>query len=118
MEKDSSKPRLSGVELAEEGAGGGDAIVNTESEGVEGVEVRQFGPRTDVVLVIFMEVLSSAFSTKKCVFICNCIKKGEDRGYKNITLKTIMNTTADKTVNKITHHVPPTQMIYTKKQIG
>jgi hypothetical protein len=34
MEKDSSKPRLSGVELTEEGAGGGDAIVSTESEGV------------------------------------------------------------------------------------
>jgi hypothetical protein len=29
-----------------------------------------------------------------------------------------MNAIADKTVNKITHHVPPRQMIYTKKQIG
>ena len=45
-------------------------------------------------------------------------KKGEDRGYKNVTLKTKMNTIADKTVNKIAHHVPPRQMIYTKKQVG
>ncbi len=44
-----------GVELTEEGAGGGDAIVSSESGGVEGVEVRQFGPHTDVMLVIFME---------------------------------------------------------------
>jgi hypothetical protein len=29
-----------------------------------------------------------------------------------------MSTKADKTVNKITHHVPPRQMIYTKKQKG
>jgi hypothetical protein len=53
-----------------------------------------------------------------CVFIFNCIKKGEDRGYKNVTLETIMNTKADKDVKKITHHVSPRQMIYTKKQIG
>jgi hypothetical protein len=53
----------------------------------------------------------------RCVFICNCIKKGEVRGYKNVTLETIMNTKADKTVKKITHHVPSRQMIYTKKQI-
>jgi hypothetical protein len=52
------------------------------------------------------------------VFICNCIKKDEDRGYKNVTLETIMNTKVDKTVKKITHHVTPRQMIYTKKQIG
>ncbi len=52
------------------------------------------------------------------VFICNCIKKGEVRGYKNFTLETIMNTKSDKSVKKITHHVPPRQMIYTKKQIG
>ena len=45
-------------------------------------------------------------------------KKGEDRGYKNVTLKTIMNTIADKTVNKITHHVPSRSMIYTKKHVG
>jgi hypothetical protein len=44
-------------------------------------------------------------------------KKDEDRGYKNVTLKTIMSTIADKTVNKISHHVPTRQMIYTKKQI-
>ncbi len=31
-----------GVELSEEGAGGGDTIVSAESEGVERVEVRQF----------------------------------------------------------------------------
>ncbi len=55
---------------------------------------------------------------KLCVFICNCIKKGEGRGYKSVTLETIMNTKADKAVKKITHHVPPRQMIYTKKQIG
>ena len=53
-----------------------------------------------------------------CVFISNCIKKGEDRGYKSVTLETIMNTKADKAVKKITHHVPSRQMIYTKKQIG
>jgi hypothetical protein len=53
-----------------------------------------------------------------CVFICNCIKKGEDRGYKTVTLETIMNTKVDKVVKKITHHVPPRQLIYTKKQIG
>jgi hypothetical protein len=46
-----------GVELAE-GAGGGDTIVTTETEGVERVEVRLFGPRTDCVLVIFMEGLT------------------------------------------------------------
>jgi len=33
-------------------------------------------------------------------------KKDEDRGYKNVTLETIMNTKADKAVKKITHHVP------------
>jgi hypothetical protein len=55
---------------------------------------------------------------KKCVFICNCIKKGESRGYKNVTIETIMNTKADKAVKKNTHHVPARQMIYTKKQIG
>ena len=43
-----------GVELTEEGAGGGDVIVRIESEGVEGVEVRQFGPCTDIVLVVLM----------------------------------------------------------------
>ena len=53
-----------------------------------------------------------------CVFICNCIKRGEDRGYKSVTLETMMNAKADKPVKKITHHVPPRQMIYTKKQIG
>jgi hypothetical protein len=37
---------------------------------------------------------------------------------RNVTLRTIMNTIVDKTVNKITHHVTPGQMIYTKKQIG
>jgi hypothetical protein len=36
----------------------------------------------------------------------DCIKKGEDRGYKNVTLETIMNAKADKAVKKITHHVP------------
>ena len=45
-------------------------------------------------------------------------KQNEDRGYKNVTLETIMHTKADKAVKKITHHVPPRQMIYTKKQIG
>jgi hypothetical protein len=29
----------------------------------------------------------------------------------------MMNTKVDKTVKKITHHVPLRQMIYTKKQI-
>jgi hypothetical protein len=29
-----------------------------------------------------------------------------------------MSTKPDKTVKKFTHHVPPRQMIYTKKQIG
>jgi hypothetical protein len=53
-----------------------------------------------------------------CVFICNCRKKGEGRGYKSVTLETMMNTKADKAEKKITHHVPPRQMIYTKKQIG
>ena len=41
-----------------------------------------------------------------CVFICNCIKKDEVRGYKNVTLETIMSTEAEKTVKKITHQVP------------
>ena len=41
--------------MEEEGAGGGDVIVSVESEGVEGLEVRQFGPLADGVLVIFME---------------------------------------------------------------
>jgi hypothetical protein len=50
-----------GVELAEE-AGGGDTIVSTETEGVERVEVRLFGPRTDCVLVIFMEGLTGTGS--------------------------------------------------------
>jgi hypothetical protein len=52
------------------------------------------------------------------VFIDNCIKENEDRGYKSVTVETIMNTKADKDVKKFTHHVPPRQMIYTKKQIG
>ena len=55
---------------------------------------------------------------KQIEFICNCIKRGEDRGYKSVTLETMMNAKADKPVKKITHHVPPRQMIYTKKQIG
>ncbi len=38
-----------------QGGGVGDRLVSVESEGVEGVEVRQFGPLTDGVLVIFME---------------------------------------------------------------
>ncbi len=45
------------------------------------------------------------------MFICNCIKKDEDRGYKNVTLKTIMNTTAHNTVKKITH-VPLIRVYY------
>ncbi len=55
--------------------------------------------------LVFPSHAATMLSVKSlCVFICNCIKKG--RGYKNVTLKTIMNTTAEKTVNKITHHVP------------
>jgi hypothetical protein len=42
-----------------------------------------------------------------CVFICNCRKKGEGRGYKSVTLETMMNTKADKAEKKITHHVTP-----------
>jgi hypothetical protein len=38
------------------------------------------------------------------------------RGYKKVTIETIMSMKSDKTVKKITHHVPPRQMIYTKKQ--
>jgi hypothetical protein len=34
------------------------------------------------------------------MFLCNCIKKGESRGYKNVTLETIMKTKADKAVRK------------------
>jgi hypothetical protein len=34
------------------------------------------------------------------VFICNCIKKDEDRGYKSVTLEIIMNTKADKAGKK------------------
>jgi hypothetical protein len=65
-----------------------------------------------------MCALKSVVDCKYCVFICNFIKKGESRGYKSVTLETIMNTKADKAVKKITHHVPPRQVIYTKKQIG
>ena len=45
---------------------------------------------------------------------CSCLfaKKGEDRGYKNVTLETIMNTKADKAVKKITHHVTQSNDIY------
>ncbi len=43
-----------------------------------------------------------------CLFVGE-IKKGENRGYKNTTLETIMNTKVDnitdKTVKQITHHV-------------
>jgi hypothetical protein len=35
-----------------------------------------------------------------------------------MSLENIMNTKADKAVKKSTHHVPPRQMIYTKRQIG
>jgi hypothetical protein len=35
-----------------------------------------------------------------------------------LSIESIMSTKADKTDKKITHHVPPRQMIYTKKQIG
>ena len=42
------------VELAEEKAGGGDAIVSAGSKRVEGVEVGQFQPRSNSVLVILM----------------------------------------------------------------
>jgi hypothetical protein len=46
------------------------------------------------------------------------IKKGENRGYKNVKQETIMNTKVDKTAKQITYHVSPRQMICTKKQIG
>ncbi len=65
-----------------------------------------------------------AYTRKSLIYSISSIvylqlnKKDESRGYKNITLRTIINTITDKTVNKITHHVPPRQMIYTKKQIG
>jgi hypothetical protein len=39
------------------------------------------------------------------------MKKGEDRGYKSVALETIMNTKVDKSVKKITHHVPPRQKL-------
>jgi hypothetical protein len=41
------------------------------------------------------------------LFICSWIKKGRRprRGFKEVTLETIMSTKADKTVQKITHHV-------------
>jgi len=43
-----------GVEVTEEGSGGGDAFASTESKRVEGVEVGQFGPGTDSVFVILV----------------------------------------------------------------
>ena len=52
-----------------------------------------------------------------CAYLQLNKKKAKAEGI-NVTLKTIMSTIADKTVNKITHHVPPRQIIYTKKQIG
>ncbi len=50
--------------------GGGDAIVSSESEGVEGVEVRQFGPHTDDMLVIFMEGFCDQGDDDKTTEVC------------------------------------------------
>ena len=44
------------------------------------------------------------------------LKKAKIKG-KKVTLETIMSTKADKTVKKITYHVSPREIIYTKKQI-
>jgi hypothetical protein len=46
------------VELTETGAGGRDTTVSAESEGVEGVEVREFDPYVNDVLVILVEGLA------------------------------------------------------------
>ena len=55
--------------------------------------------------------------TELCVYLQLNKKKTKTEGI-NVTLKTIMSTISDKIVNKITHHVPPRQIIYSKKQIG
>ena len=51
----------------------------------------------------------------RCMFICNWIKIGEIRGSKNCHVETMMNTKVDKTVKKITHHVPLRQWSLQRK---
>ena len=64
-------------------------------------------------LVTLVERKGSGLSGFVVVYLQQNKKKAKAEGVQKCNVETMMNTKVDKTVDKITHHVPLRQIIYT-----